>query len=82
MSAAPTTPLATSTVPRDLFGANSSIRTRDEVSAATTLAITSGKLRDLEAEIAADGTELDSLKDAITRSEHLTAKMVHRNAVV
>lgn len=67
---APSTPLAQSTVPKDLFGSSA----RND--ATVNLVITTGKLKELENDIAAEEAALESLKEAIGKSERLTNRMV------
>lgn len=67
---APSTPLAQSTVPKDLFGSS----TRNDAS--LNLVITTGKLKELENDIAAEEAALESLKEVIGKSERLSNRMV------
>lgn len=83
---ASSTPLVNSTSRRDLFAAKKSPGTVpqqhqqassplfDENRLAN-LTITAGKLKDLEADIATEAAELDTLKDAINKSEQLAYRI-------
>lgn len=89
------TPLATSTVPRDLLHTTNSSKialpassqtsnannffTDDPVSSLSALTITPGKLKDLEADIVKEANELGTLKEAINKSEQLSFRMVQFN---
>ena len=68
---APSTPLAQSTVPRDLLNAP----VRNDINLST-LVITDGKIKELESEIAAEEAALESLKEAVGKSEQMSARMV------
>ena len=68
------TPLLASTSRRDIINspANKSSPISDDLSSLT---ITSGKLKDLETDIAAESVALSSLKDSITKSEQISYRL-------
>lgn len=68
---APSTPLAQSTVPKDLLTASN----RNDASLSN-LIITSGKIKELENDIAAEEAALESLKEAVGKSEQMANRMV------
>lgn len=75
---AASTPLTTSTLPRDLLDRPAKTPTvnRDD-SALASLSITNRKLKELEAEIAEDAAQLGTLKDAINKSEQISIRLVN-----
>jgi hypothetical protein len=69
---APSTPLAQSTVPKDLLSASSKNDTN-----LSALVITAGKIKELQNEIADEEAALESLKEAVGKSEQMSNRMVN-----
>ncbi len=73
---APSTPLAQSTVPKDLLSGSS----RNDANLST-LVITAGKIKELENDIAVEEAALESLKEAVGKSELMSNRMV-KNEII
>jgi hypothetical protein len=73
-AANPSTPLSSSTLPKDILP--SARANRDDHAAMASLVISRDKLRELETEIASEAAELGALKESIQRSDQLAQKMI------